>query len=328
MKKPILAKAIKSLQSTLEPSTALTVNEILTTGHTSGPAAIQANTWKLGDIVFNQGNRDPVSAQKGKKTCTFTPQPTSSVSTHKSRVSDEDRATLAPLYCIKINDKHLSNTLKAVIDVYEKNLEDQSANMSLTKRLRAFNFFKQALNRPLAELQQFHLFLWSDYGKTEKLHELDDDDSKLIELIRFVLTDFTANCIKPDYPAKTNERTPFVQSIIPIFKYLSSVQHSISLCGLVIPKTTKLMDGFGIASIDQNERVLIESSGLEDGMHTDEDTLKLLEYTSICLQGEKVLYQQSSYATFVKRRLFAIQFVGYNTMGHFSSGSSGSSVLL
>ncbi|ORX62227.1 hypothetical protein DM01DRAFT_1279684, partial [Hesseltinella vesiculosa] len=50
---------------------------------------------------------------------------------------------------------------------------------------------------------------------------------------------------------------------------------------------------------------------LDDDMHTNEDTLKLLEYTSMCIQAEKSHYQQSSYATFVKRRLFAIQFVGY-----------------
>jgi hypothetical protein len=53
------------------------------------------------------------------------------------------------------------------------------------------------------------------------------------------------------------------------------------------------------------------NDSLEDGLHTDEDTLKLLEYTPICLQGENALYQQASYATFVKRHLFAIQFVGY-----------------
>ncbi|EIE90180.1 hypothetical protein RO3G_14891 [Rhizopus delemar RA 99-880] len=216
---------------------ASTMNEIPSTGHSSGPTAIQANTWNSGNVVFNQGScsnkykqhnaddKDPVSVKKGKKSYIFTPQPTPSVSTHKSRVSDEGRATLVSLYCIKINDKHLPDTPKAVVDAYEKNIKDQLSNMSLMKRPRAFNFLKQALNQPLAGLRRF---LWSDYGKTGELHGLDDDDNKLIELIRLVLTDFTANCIKPDYPTKTNERTPFVESIVPIFKYLSFVQHSIS----------------------------------------------------------------------------------------------------
>lgn len=83
-----------------------------------------------------------MSVKKGKKTYTFTPQLMPSVSPHKSRVSGEERATLALLYCIKINDKHLPDVPKAVVDAYEKNFEDQSANMFLTKRPRAFNFLK------------------------------------------------------------------------------------------------------------------------------------------------------------------------------------------
>ncbi|ORY99446.1 hypothetical protein BCR43DRAFT_435831 [Syncephalastrum racemosum] len=71
------------------------------------------------------------------------------------------------------------------------------------------------------------------------------------------------------------------------------------------------MDGIGTAVLDNVERVLLESSGDADDMHTNEDTLKLLEYTSLCLQTEKSRYQQASHDTFVQRRLFGIQFVGY-----------------
>ncbi|KAG1034858.1 hypothetical protein G6F43_013337 [Rhizopus delemar] len=185
MSKPTLANEIKLLQSIFKMASA--ISEIPTSGNASEPTSIQANTRNSGDVAFSQGiysnkrkqynadDKDHVSVKKGKKSYIFTPQPTPSVSTHKSRISDEDRATLAPLYCIKINDKHLPDTPKAVVVAYEKNLEDQSASMSLTKRTR--------LRR----------FLWSDYGKTGKLHGLDDNDRKLIELIRLVLTDFTAN---------------------------------------------------------------------------------------------------------------------------------------
>ncbi|ORX62226.1 hypothetical protein DM01DRAFT_1279321, partial [Hesseltinella vesiculosa] len=181
-----------------------------------------------------------------------------SVSTHKSRISDEDRAVLAPLYCIKINDHHLNNTPQTVCDAYEKNLEDQSMNASLVKRPRAFAFLKDALNQPLADLPRF---LWA-YDKPDGL---DVKDSQLIDLIRLVLTDFTANCNKTDFPVKTNERTPYVESIVPIFKYLSSVQRSVSFVwcekGLLIPKATKLMDGIGMSVSDKKERVPMESSG-------------------------------------------------------------------
>ncbi|KAG2219480.1 hypothetical protein INT45_010400 [Circinella minor] len=96
---------------------------------------------------------------------------------------------------------------------------------------------------------------------------------------------------------------------------MSSVDRSISFAwcekGLVLPTATKLMDGVGMTSVDKKERILIESSGLDDGIHTAEDTLKLLEYTAKCLQAEKASYQQAAYKTFIKRHLFAVQFVGY-----------------
>ena len=49
----------------------------------------------------------------------------------------------------------------------------------------------------------------------------------------------------------------------------------------------------------------------EDGPHADEDTLKLLEYTSICLQREKQNYQQASWKTSAKRRMFGLQLVSH-----------------
>ncbi|KAI8072694.1 hypothetical protein BC940DRAFT_233026 [Gongronella butleri] len=69
------------------------------------------------------------------------------------------------------------------------------------------------------------------------------------------------------------------------------------------------MDGIGTTLSDRMDHILIESSGLADGQHTEEDTLKLLEYKSLCLQEEKGHYQQASHVTFSKRRCFAIQIV-------------------
>ncbi|KAG1466694.1 hypothetical protein G6F46_000880 [Rhizopus delemar] len=77
------------------------------------------------------------------------------------------------------------------------------------------------------------------------------------------------------------------------------------------PEAIKLLDGIGMTTLDHIHRILIESSGLEDGIYTKEDTLKLLEYTSICIREEKSRYQQPSYNTFAKRKLFGLQFVNY-----------------
>ncbi|KAI9243763.1 hypothetical protein BY458DRAFT_448114, partial [Sporodiniella umbellata] len=48
----------------------------------------------------------------------------------------------------------------------------------------------------------------------------------------------------------------------------------------------------------------------EDGNHTEEDTLKLMEYTSNCLKNEINQYQYASWATFGRRRMLAVQCIG------------------
>ncbi|KAF1804384.1 hypothetical protein FB192DRAFT_1446238 [Mucor lusitanicus] len=78
------------------------------------------------------------------------------------------------------------------------------------------------------------------------------------------------------------------------------------------------MDGIGTALDDDVSRIVIESSGIKDGPHTEEDTLKLLETTTICLNDEKAKYQQASFTTFRARRIFCIQVVGYKLTLLFS----------
>ncbi|KAI9491056.1 hypothetical protein BDB00DRAFT_767810, partial [Zychaea mexicana] len=48
----------------------------------------------------------------------------------------------------------------------------------------------------------------------------------------------------------------------------------------------------------------------EDGTYTDEDTLKLMEYTSNCLKNEMSQYPYASWTTFRRRRIFAVQSIG------------------
>ncbi|KAI8072693.1 hypothetical protein BC940DRAFT_232931 [Gongronella butleri] len=44
------------------------------------------------------------------------------------------------------------------------------------------------------------------------------DEKDMVTLMRLVLADFWANTTKPEYPRATNDRTPFAESIIPLFK--------------------------------------------------------------------------------------------------------------
>jgi len=68
-----------------------------------------------------------------------------------------------------------------------------------------------------------------------------------------------------------------------------------------------LMDGIGYSMKDKIERILMECSGELDQVHTEEDTLKLMECTSKCLKSEMNQYRSSSWTTFGKRKVLAIQ---------------------
>lgn len=50
-----------------------------------------------------------------------------------------------------------------------------------------------------------------------------EDDKKAILFIRLTLTDYYANCLKPAPTNSLNERTAFVEYVVPIFKYYSAV---------------------------------------------------------------------------------------------------------
>ncbi|EIE87584.1 hypothetical protein G6F46_012981 [Rhizopus delemar] len=183
-----------------------------------------------------------------------------STSTHKPRISDEDQTLLSPLYAIKINDMHSIDTPKKLIDKFEKNKNNQAGILSLKKRSIVHQFLKSALDQPLNGLRQF---LWTHGYK----NGCSEEEKLDMELVRLILTDFTATCEKPAYPAVTNERTPFVESIVPLFKYLSAIMGSIAFVwcekGLSVcaPEATKLLDGIGMTTMDHIHRILIESSG-------------------------------------------------------------------
>lgn len=50
----------------------------------------------------------------------------------------------------------------------------------------------------------------------------NNDERQDIRLLRYILSDYHANCSKPSYILIPNERTPFAEYIIPIFKYFSA----------------------------------------------------------------------------------------------------------
>lgn len=50
----------------------------------------------------------------------------------------------------------------------------------------------------------------------------NDDERQDIRLLRYILSDYHANCSKPSYIVIPDERTHFAEYTIPIFKYVSA----------------------------------------------------------------------------------------------------------
>ncbi|KAI9273529.1 hypothetical protein EDC94DRAFT_677031 [Helicostylum pulchrum] len=133
-----------------------------------------------------------------------------------------------------------------------------------------------------------------------------ENDNVMIQLMRFILTDSCANCSKPE-PASVNERTPYVEYVVPIFKYFSAATKLMAFVscekGLVVcmpGDSTKNI--LGAAVEDSLKRILMESSGEVDDEDTIEDTIediiediigiiKLMERGAKCLEEEMNRYR-------------------------------------
>lgn len=165
-------------------------------------------------------------------------------------------------------------------------------------------FLLIALDRSLDNLLDF---VWTYHcdGNTPM------DDKKIIDMAKYILTDFHANCTKPMPLVATNERTSFCEYILPMFKYFSAstgllsfiwcekASQSCKQVGIYHPGIgSKLFDGLGTSVKDKVERLLIECSGQQDTPHNQEDFLKLLECTSACLQLDMMKYRNASSKTF------------------------------
>lgn len=65
--------------------------------------------------------------------------------------------------------------------------------------------------------------------------------------------------------------------------------------------------------------MLVESFGEPDNGHSIDDTVNLIECSAKCLRVEMNQYRQVSYSTFLKRRVFCVQYIG-NRLSWFSVG--------
>ncbi|KAI9029616.1 hypothetical protein CLU79DRAFT_735019 [Phycomyces nitens] len=284
---------------------------------------------KLGDNWVNNGpitqnnslentmkrkeSDDSVLIKKAKKLYDIKhPTISPSISNNKPRLPS-DISKLNVIVDIMISDTDSASG--PVYEEYQKNMDEQESNHHLNKSPNLFQFLKQSLSGTLDEMLDF---IWD---KTNYCGQNTKIELQFIRFLQYFLTDYHANCTKPLLQGSSNERTPFSEHVIPVFKYFTAAtgllsfawceKQSASNKGLLIcfPENykRKLMDGIGYSVKDNIERVLLECSGKANSTHTEEDTLKLIECTTNCLIYEMNQYRSASWTTFGRRKMIAVQ---------------------
>ncbi|ORZ04149.1 hypothetical protein BCR42DRAFT_338867 [Absidia repens] len=198
------------------------------------------------------------------------------LSPHKPRLSKVDYTTLTSNFDIILSEYQTSSpssastTITSSQQLYNENREQQTRNQSLNDAPGTLEFLLEALNQPLDNIRQF---VWLNGYATDNKEEAMNNDT-----IRHILTDFYLNCNidKDNRSTSTNERTPFSEHLIPIFKAFAGITHlmkftwcekglaSNRLLSLCLPNKVpvrSLLDGIGVSIKDGAERILIESSG-------------------------------------------------------------------
>lgn len=134
---------------------------------------------------------------------------------------DEDiRVKVGEVAYIKISSNCVCED-QSLTNQYLVNVEESKTNPCVNCHPAALAFSRNALDQ---NLETFLAWLGSNGFDTRH----SEEGKKAILFIRLVLTDFYANCLKPLLKNMPNERTPFVEYLIPIFKYYSAVYQNIN----------------------------------------------------------------------------------------------------
>lgn len=104
---------------------------------------------------------------------------------------------------------------------FSDNLNDSRNNRFINKYPLAKSFLNNALHQNIEDMLLY-------IGKNGFDDTNSEDNKKAILFIRLTLTDYYANCMKPTPANSLNERTPFVEYVVPIFKYYSAVYKDLS----------------------------------------------------------------------------------------------------
>lgn len=115
-----------------------------------------------------------------------------------------------------VSDTPNTSIVESLSREYEKNMNDQEINKCLQQVPHTLSYLQEVLDGSLDHMLDYisdHKF-----GDDYTIHERQS-----VNLLKYILTDYHANCKKPTYSTSPNERTPFCENVLPIFKYFSAV---------------------------------------------------------------------------------------------------------
>ncbi|KAI8078733.1 uncharacterized protein BX664DRAFT_37952 [Halteromyces radiatus] len=137
-----------------------------------------------------------------------------SVSTNKPRINDDDAKKLNDYLVVVIDPHSRDDILDCTRQEYELNMEEQRV-LHRFKKANIFDLLNFCLDGTLDNLLDRMDDIKANTGD-------NDDEQQDKRLLRYILSDYHANCSKPSYIVLPNERTPFAEYVIPIFKYFSA----------------------------------------------------------------------------------------------------------
>lgn len=139
---------------------------------------------------------------------------------NKPRITKKEASLIESTFEICIATTPSTPTSTIIKEEYNRNLNDQDENKCLKQFPRVQEFLLRAISEEYASFLKTVMYY--------EVNDIPNDEAKAIKLLKYILIDYNANCEKPPYYTQANERTPYCEYVIPIFKYFSAVYKSLT----------------------------------------------------------------------------------------------------
>ncbi|ORX55536.1 hypothetical protein DM01DRAFT_1021688 [Hesseltinella vesiculosa] len=195
---------------------------------------------------------------------------------------------------------------KELTEEYRQCLADQKDNKSLHQMPGIFDFMCEVLT---LDYDNFVPKLWQ-----LKLASEDPQANEFKKVLQYALTDFHLTTHSPDLP-NNHERTAFVELVIPAIKSLAKITNltSMNWCEHDLNANKMIIDALGKSpGTTGMEHLIIESSsgGLEESVpHTLDDSIKLIECSTMALSQEASARKDCSWNLFKNVKVLCIQVI-------------------